>query len=68
MSYDGIVVGDYSAEIVVDNTIIVELKVTRKITEIHSAQLINYLRASRIRIGLILKFGALRVGIRRLVV
>ncbi len=63
--YDGIIVGDYLADIVVESSIIVELKVAREITNIHEAQLINYLRASGIRIGLILNFGEPKLGIRR---
>jgi GxxExxY protein len=65
VSYDGVVVGDYLADIVVDASIIIELKVAREITTIHEAQLINYLRASGMRIGLILNFGEPRLGIRR---
>jgi GxxExxY protein len=60
-----VVVGDYLADIVVDASIIIELKVAREITTIHEAQLINYLRASGMRIGLILNFGEPRLGIRR---
>ena len=66
--YDGISVGDYKADIVVDSKIVVELKVAPEITNIHEAQLLNYLRASGIRIGLILNFGLARIGIRRMVV
>jgi len=66
--YDGISVGDYKADIVVDSKIVVELKVAPEITNIHEAQLLNYLRASGIRIGLILNFGLARLGIRRMVV
>jgi GxxExxY protein len=66
--YDGIVVGQYAADVVVDSKIIIELKVAKEISDIHQAQLINYLRATGIRIGLILNFGTSRLGIRRLVV
>jgi len=62
--YVDVVVGDYLADIVIESTVIVELKVAPEITAIHEAQLINYLRASRIRIGLILNFGEPRPGIR----
>ena len=56
------------ADLIVEDTMIVELKVAKEITAIHEAQLINYLRATGIRIGLILNFGQPRLGIRRLVV
>ena len=66
--YDGVVVGDYIADIVVNSTVVVELKVASEISNIHEAQLINYLRASGIRIGLILNYGQPRLAIRRKVV
>ena len=68
VSYDHVVVGDYLADIVVESAIVVELKVASEITTIHEAQLMNYLRASGVRVGLILNFGESRLGIRRRVV
>ena len=65
VTYDGVVVGDYLADIVVESRVVVELKVASEITTIHEAQLMNYLRASGVRIGLILNFGEPRLGIRR---
>lgn len=67
VNYDGVIVGDYLADIVVNEELIVELKVAREITNIHEAQLINYLKATGLRIGLILNFGQPKLGIRRLV-
>lgn len=68
VTYDNVPVGEYKADIVVDSRIVVELKVASEITNIHEAQLLNYLRASGVRIGLILNFGLSRLGIRRMVV
>lgn len=65
VSYDNVVVGDYLADIVVESAVVIELKVASEISRIHEAQLMNYLRASSIRIGLILNFGEQRLGIRR---
>jgi GxxExxY protein len=65
--YDGINVGNYAADVIVNGVIIVELKTAKNIDEGHEAQTLNYLRATRFRIGLILNFGKPRLGIRRMI-
>ena len=55
--YDGVIVGDYYADIVVDDMIILELKASESICLEHSYQLLNYLRATSIEVGLLLNFG-----------
>jgi GxxExxY protein len=50
-------VGEYFADIVVENKIILELKAAEGICEEHEAQLLNYLRATKIEVGLLLNFG-----------
>ena len=65
--YDGIQVGDYRADLLVDRRVIVETKATRGIDEVHVAQLLNYLKATHLKVGLLLNFGTPRVGIKRLV-
>ncbi|WP_165774536.1 GxxExxY protein [Candidatus Viridilinea mediisalina] len=55
--YDGHVVGDYYADLVVNNCVILELKAVATITTDHEAQLLNYLRATRYEVGLLLNFG-----------
>ena len=55
--YKGVKVGDYFADIIVENKIILELKVVDSIIPIHVSQLINYLKATGYRIGYILNFG-----------
>jgi GxxExxY protein len=65
--YDGVVVGDLFADLLVDQKVIVELKAARAIDTLHEAQLLNYLRATGLRTGLLLNFGTPRLGIRRLV-
>ena len=57
VTYHGSVIGDFRADIVVDGQVIVECKVAPKILPIHEIQTVNYLRATRIKVGLILKFG-----------
>ena len=55
--YENELVGDYFADIVVNDTVIIELKAVRALAEEHEAQLLNYLKATRIEVGLLLNFG-----------
>lgn len=55
--YNGSIVGEYYADIVVDNLVIVELKSSDTLREEHEAQLTNYLKATEIEVGLLLNFG-----------
>src|SRR5262245_30528444 len=63
--YDGVVVCEYRADLVVNSSVIVEVKAARGIDAAHEAQLLNYLKATHLRVGLILNFGTPRLGIRR---
>lgn len=65
IAYKGRPIGDYFADLVVNDTVIIELKAVERIARIHEAQLLNYLRATGLRVGLILNFGTPRLGIRR---
>jgi GxxExxY protein len=53
----GIKVGEYYADIIVENKVILEIKADEGLREEHEAQLINYLRATHIEVGLLLNFG-----------
>ena len=64
--YDGINVGDYVADLLVGDSLIIELKSAKAIDDSHIAQCLNYLKAARLRHGLLLNFGPQRVEIRRL--
>jgi GxxExxY protein len=55
--FDGCVVGEYFADLVVDDLILVELKAANELTAEHEAQLLNYLRATKYEVGLLLNFG-----------
>ncbi len=55
--YDGQVVGDYYADLVVNDAVIVELKAVQQLLAEHEAQLLNYLKATTIEVGLLLNFG-----------
>ncbi len=55
--YNSYKVGDYYADLLINNCVIVELKATESLSEEHEAQLLNYLRATKIEVGLLLNFG-----------
>ena len=55
--YDNQLVGDYMADIIVENKVILELKSVKDLHPAHSAQLINYLKATSLEIGLLINFG-----------
>ncbi len=55
--YEGQVIGEYFADIVVDDLIVLELKAAEKIAQDHKTQLLNYLKATDKEVGLLLNFG-----------
>ena len=55
--YKGRLIGEFVADIVVDDKIILELKAVSKLVPAHSAQLINYLTITKLKVGLLLNFG-----------
>lgn len=67
VDYKGETVGDYIADLVIEGKIIVEVKVAEKLTKAHEAQLLNYLHASGLEVGLLLNFGHNKLEYKRLV-
>ena len=65
--YDGVVVGDYVADLLVDESVLIELKSVKAFDEIHVAQCLNYLKASGLQVCLLINFGAPRVEVKRVV-
>jgi GxxExxY protein len=63
--YDECVVGEFRADIVIGNKIIIELKAVQNLSLIHEAQLVNYLTATKIDCGLLINFGGERIEIKR---
>ncbi|MCK5052564.1 MAG: GxxExxY protein [Candidatus Cloacimonetes bacterium] len=61
---DGILVGEYFADIIVENKIIIELKAKNMLVKIDEVQLVNYLKATAIEVGLLINFGE-KIEIRR---
>ncbi len=66
VTYDGVVVGEYVADVLVEDVVIVELKVVRAIDAVHQAQCMNYLKATGKKICLLLNFGKPRLEIKRI--
>lgn len=69
VKYKGESVGDGRVDLMVDDTVVVELKAIEELAPIHTAQVLSYLRASGLRLGLIINFNVpmLRDGIKRVI-
>jgi len=63
--YEGEVVGDYIADLIVEGMVLVELKAVRALDEVHEAQCINFLKATNLPICLLMNYGRPRLGLRR---
>ena len=62
---DGTVLGEFSADLFIESILVVELKAVRHIVDEHVAQLLGYLRSSRIEHGLLMNFGAPRFYVKK---
>ena len=62
---DGAVLGDYLADLYVEDCLVIELKACKALADEHVAQLLGYLRASRIEHGLLINFGAPKLQIKK---
>ncbi len=65
--FEGEVIGEYFADIIVEKKIILELKVAEAITPVHKAQAINYLKATKLQLAIILNFGKQSLQYERVV-
>ena len=63
--FRGIVVGEFFADLLVNNSIILELKAVKTLLPEHQAQLINYLKATRTSKGLLINFASSRLQVKR---
>ena len=63
--YLGQVVGEFTADLLVEDLVIVELKAVRALLMIHEVQVVNYLKATGIDVGLLLNFGEPKVEVKR---
>ena len=62
---DGTLLGEYFADLFVENRLIIELKAVRMLADEHTAQILGYLRSSGIEHGLLINFGASKMEIRK---
>jgi GxxExxY protein len=67
VSYNGEEIGDYVADLVVEDCLLVELKCADQISNEHVAQCLNYLKASGIRLGLLVNFRRSKIEWKRLI-
>ena len=67
IKYLDVVVGVHRLDLVVENQVIVELKAVKELTDVHFAQLRSYLKATRLKVGLLLNFSKPKLEIRRVV-
>jgi len=65
VTYDGVVVGEFEPDMLVEKTVILENKGVQSLAAAHEAQLVNYLTATGIEIGLLLNFGGSRLEFKR---
>jgi GxxExxY protein len=64
--YEGIIVGDYFADLVVEGVLLIELKVCKVFDDNHKAQCLNYLNATKLPLCLLINFGRSRVEVGRI--
>jgi GxxExxY protein len=67
VTYRSVTIGDYFADIFIEGQVILEIKASKAIDDNQKAQLLNYLKATRIHLGLLLNFGTSKLGITRMV-
>lgn len=65
VTYDGVVVGDFVADLLVEETLVLELKAIQALAGTHEIQLVNYLTATGLEEGLLLNFGAARLEFKK---
>jgi GxxExxY protein len=67
VTYKGSLVGEYVTDIIVEEKLLLELKAVSTLCSEHEAQLMNYLKATGLSVGLLLNFGKPKLGIKRMV-
>ena len=67
INYKGQCVGEYIADLLVEDQVIIELKTVERLEKIHEAQLLNYLKATGLNVGLLVNFKSPKVEIKRFV-
>jgi len=67
IKYDDVIVGEYFADLLVQDSVLVELKAVRLLDEVHAAQCMNYLRATGLPVCLLVNFYRPKLEIRRII-
>lgn len=67
VSYAGITIGEFTTDLIVEESVLLELKAVKALDDIHFAQCMNYLKASELSICLLVNFGKPRSEVRRIV-
>jgi GxxExxY protein len=67
VEYKNVLVGEYVTNIVVEGRLLLELKAVSALCSMHEAQLMNYLKATGLSVGLLLNFGRPKLGVKRMV-
>ncbi|MBI5115165.1 GxxExxY protein [Candidatus Poribacteria bacterium] len=67
VKYDGVIVGEFTADLLVEQDVIVELKAVKAFDDVHTAQCMNYLRATGLPVCLLINFGKPKAEVRRIV-
>ncbi|MBP6738534.1 MAG: GxxExxY protein [Leptospiraceae bacterium] len=67
VKYKGFIVGDFIADIIVENKVILELKVAKAITNEMQGQLMNYLKATSVKLGYVINFGNPKLEWKRII-
>ena len=67
VKYDGAVVGDYVADLLIEQKVLTEVKAVRALDDVHKAQCLNYLKGTGLSLCLLINFGNLRVEVKRII-
>jgi len=65
--YNGKIIGTYYADMVVEDKVLIELKALKAFDTVHYSQIINYLKATELKVGLLLNFGSSSLQIKRMI-
>lgn len=68
LTYDGMNIESDKVDFEVDGKVLVELKAVSELSDIHRAQLISYLKASGLRVGLLINFAQIKLQVKRVIV
>ena len=66
VKYDGAIVGEFIADLLVNGEVLVELKAVKALDEIHMVQCLNYMKATGLRVCLLINFGNPKVEVKRI--